>query len=788
MRVKTCGPPLHIYIYNDTPDSCIERDSYVTCATGCQWHMVHTHIAVYTLTVEEDPPSDHTHPKPSSARATKPLPPQPNQENRQSKKPPPLPPFKPKQPPVEQGMNYEVPWDMLHQRSRGDQDCMEEDLPADTYESVGALDVEEMNKNPPPIWRRDGGAPMSPPLHSPGTKRWTLERNKTSNPSQSQDDLLKSYPAQLPTCKPRDKDLLIKRPLPPEPKTSQKNLDSIKTKNTTDKREESGFVGRYDRDDRGSQRRAQKPLPPPVKSKPTATAHAVPGVGMGFNLRNDPKFSQKLQERKEIHSGTDAVSAKRGPVTEGEEEDVPQERYEEIMFTASEETESSNSRVRKSAKKRTAKLPTPPPVMMVENEEGYVDARQAQDYLMFESSSDQRRSHSPVNLPWEQLAPGKPPLQPRTASMMRESSSHDTHNGEGLAEPPTSNPPLPPRGTTSKPKLKKPLPSPSGSVTKKHSPNPSHPVPTAAKRHTVARASSQSPEPVASMKRRDSSPNTPPPLPSRDPIRPAAPVPDSNPSVPKRHPPARNNFTRSQSASPPKPDSGIFEAFTFGTLPEDNASTNSIQPQTSLHHRVPTRDHEDSPPPVPRRHPMASGKHTPDIITMSTKSTTSQTSPSPDQNPLPLPPRGCSPLQEGRPSSISPPVPPRVSVDPPAPQRLLTQSNRHVTDDGSSSSPPPVPDRSTSDPGVTQSNSVESHRLPLTRQGHDRNSASPERHVPSYTHKTKPPPPPKPRKPPPAVVPRPKSFTNSHSVSNNPDNTQVGIVKKPKPLPPPKPR
>ena len=692
-------------------------------------------------TVDED--HDHTHPTPHpSARATKPLPPQPN---RQSNKPPPLPPLKPKQPPVDHGMNYEVPWDML--RQRGDEDCME-DLPADVYESVGALDVDEMNKNPPPIWRRDGGAPISPPSHSPGLKRWTLERKKPSNPSQSQDDLLKSS---------RSNDLLIKRPLPQEP---QKNLD-------------------------GPQRRLQKPLPPPVKSKPTTTAHAVPGagMGMGFNIRNDPKFSQKLQERKQIHGGTDAVKVRHNPVTGGEEEDVPQEGYEEILFTASEEFESPNTHVHKSAAKRTAKSVarrTPPsPVMMVENEEGYVDARQAQDYLTFESSAEQRRSRSPMN--WEQLLPGKPSLQPRTASMMRERDSHDTQNGE---EPPTTDPPLPPRGPTSMPKLKKPLPTPPGPLKRERSTHPSHPRPTSTKVHTVARVSSQSPEPVASMKRRDSTPTSPPPLPSRDPIT----VP--NPSVPKRYPASRNKYTQSQSADspPPKPDSGIFEVLTFGSLPADQTNTDSTQPQTSLHRRVSTREHEESPPPIPRRHPMASGKHTPDITSVTTTKSISQQSPSPDnvdKNPLPLPPRGYSPLEDGRPSSISPPVPPR---DPTVPQRLSTQS-RHVTDDGSSRPLPPVPSRSASDSGVTQNN-VESQRLPVARRGRDPNSASPERHMTSHTHKTKPVPPPKPlptaRKPPPAVLPRPRSFRNGHSVSNNPDNTQVGIARKPKPLPPPK--
>ena len=663
---------------------------------------------------------DRPPPVPSSARPPKPLAHQPFHGN---KKTPPVPPLKPKLPPPIQGDNYEVPWDMLH-KQRKENDCEEEeDLAGGWYESVGIDDLEEMNRNPPPIWRSNLDVRASPP------------------------PLPKSNPLPYKSTKPSER-----KNYEPKFNRLKKSFHSLRPKaEIPEDSQDSGSVS-------SSPQRHSHPvskLLPPVKPKVMATKLLPGAAEVGANLKNDPKFNRKLQERKqELYDSTEIRVSYGSPISE--EEDVPLGKYEEITFSSKEPPSS----VRPQRPITNAK--DPPLVTMIENEEGYIDARQAQDYLSFESSTDRQRSRSPVDL--SQLL-AEPPIPPRDN---------------------TPSPPLPPRGPISKPKLKKPLPR--GQPKKEHSP------------------------PLTS----------PPPLPSRNLINPAAQTRVKTPPVPKRQ-----------------------------------------QKQVTVEEED---DDEDTPPPVPRRHPQASGKHTPE--NKKTQSLKRVLSPENiDKNPLPLPPRRHSPVDEDdSPPSLSPPVPPpRASLSPvphedapPLPQRSMTQLKRRITDHSHNpTSPPPLPTRRVSaDSGIPESNTaLESQGLPAAKQlpraprnafiarskssepeigSHQQNPKKPpwpppkpfpkpsrdsdsdifetitfgatptvdhkntddvhshqkpNRQLNSHAHKSKPPLPTPPKKPP-AVFPR-NNRINKNSLSSSPDHAySAGLGKpiiKPKPLPHPKP-
>ena len=682
---------------------------------------------------------DHPPPVPSSARPTKPLGHHPFHEN---KKRTPVPPLKPKLPPPIQGENYEVPWDMLHkQRKENDwREEEEEDLAGGWYESVGADDLEEMNKNPPPIWRSSQDIRSSPP---PLPSSRGMEK---SHLSQSL-DLLKStlHPGPLPNKSAKPSERKNYEPKLPMFNRVKKSFHSLRPK--AEIPEDSQDSGSVSRSPQRHSHPVSKPLPP-VKPKPSKL---LPGAAeVGACLKHDPKFNQKLQERKqEVYGGADIRISYGSPTNEEDViKDVPQGNYEEITFSSKESPSCLHPQ------RPVKNVEDPPTVAMIENEEGYIDAQQAQDYLSFESSADRQRSRSPVDL--NQLL-AEPPISPRND---------------------TPSPPLPPRGPTSRPKLKKPLPR--GQPTRKHSP------------------------PLTSP---------PPPLPSRNLINPAAQTQvksDDNPPVPRRQ-------------------------LKQAAVEED--------------------EDEDTPPPVPRRHPQASGKHTPE--NKKTQGLKRVLSPEDiDKNPLPLPPRKYSPIEDDSSPSLSPPVPPpRASLSPvphedapPVPHRLMTQPTRQ-DHSHNSSSPPPVPTRR-----VSADSAMESHGLPAPEQptkaphnafiarsksfepeigshhqtpkkppcpppkpspkpsrdsdifetvtfgptpttGHINNTddahshPKPNRQLNGHTTKSKPPPPTVPKKPP-AVVPR-NNRINRNSPCSSPDHAYSAApgkpIIKPKPLPHPKP-
>ena len=614
---------------------------------------------------------------------------------------------------------------MLH-KQRKENDCEEEeeeDLAGGWYESVGVDDLEEMNRNPPPIWRSNQDVRASPPP-LPRSNPLPL---KSTKPSER-----KNYELKVPKFNMLNKSFHSLRPKAETPEDGQ----------------DSGSVS-------SSPQRHSHPVTkpfPPVKPK---APKLLPGAAeVGANLKNDPKFNRKLQERKQEVYGSSEIRVSYGSPA-SEEEDVPLGKYEEITFSSKEPSSSVHP------KRPVTK--DPPLVTMIENEEGYIDARQAQDYLAFESSTDRQRSRSPVDL-GQLLA--EPPILPRDN---------------------TSSPPLPPRGPLSKPKLKKPLPK--GQPKKEHSP------------------------PLIS----------PPPLPSRNLINPAAHIrvkSGDNPPIPRRQ--------QKQVA-----------------VEEDD-------------------EDEDTPPPVPRRHPQASGKHTPENKKIhSPKRVLSPENI--DKNPLPLPPRRYSLVDEDdSPPSLSPPVPPpRASVSPvpcedapPIPQRSMTQLKRRITDHShKSTSPPPIPTRRVSaDSGLPESSTaVESQGLAAPQQpptaprnaffarskssdpeigshqqnpkkppcpppkpfpkpsrdssadifetvtfgatspvGHNtandvHSHQKPNRQSNGHNHKPKPPLP-TPSKKPPAVVPR-NNRINKNSSASSPDHAGLGKpIIKPKPPPPhPKP-
>ena len=464
--------------------------------------------------------------------------------------------------------------------------------------------------------------------------------------------------------------------------------------------------------------------PPPVKPKPS-----IFQGGVGFNLKNDPKFSQKLQERREeIYGGTDRVRF----TSDSDEPDPPLDEYEEVLFTASAEEQA---------------VPK-----LVENDEGYIDVQmpdQPDDYYT-------ERSPSPL------FSTG-PLLPPRQKHDTKHSSNPSLHQQHVEVPAPASK---------NRPALRPPIGTERPGFSDRScsvSPEPVSTFPAKETRRISLPNSPTSPiHPIPISRSFRKSPASPPapPLPSRELIlphpaprrerpphptleenapsgrgRPPMPLPQQDNmrrEVPEREPPTVPSGRR----RPPLPVPPVKQP----PLPKrDKPLPPSLQEET-----------RDSPPPIPRRHPQHSDRHR-----VASQQGIPRRSPAPEiENPFPLPPRAVSPIgdqltiPQSSSSDSAPPVPDRA-LQPLKSHHLRPSSYSWRSDTEeprlelvrSRSSPPP--------PSIVQR---KPHPPPRPESGRPavRNvdASSPVDSPPR--HKPKPPPKPKPTLlPKPNVAPRP---------------------------------
>lgn len=152
------------------------------------------------------------------------------------------------------------------------------------YDDLGVNDsiVYDMNKNPPPVWRPGMDTFMRPPLLPPNRPERSSEPNGSAGSSRI---LSKSpnFPGGLPGER--------RRPLPP-------------------------------------------PKPQPEKKGLATSLRTLGGPGMQmpdlFNLKNDPKFKQKLQEKRQEVYGEGGIVLRGRSISMGEVENMAQVNYESI--------------------------------------------------------------------------------------------------------------------------------------------------------------------------------------------------------------------------------------------------------------------------------------------------------------------------------------------------------------------------------------------------------------------------------------------------------------------------
>ena len=515
-------------------------------------------------------------------------------------------------------------------------DGEEEDLPGGHYEEMD-IDDEELSRNPPPVWP-SGTAPPLPPSR-PQPRKWkrSLERNENYSLLSSEElqengnPNFHGRPLPVPPAKgpgvrnqrtanlspiiERRKPPAVEKRRPPPTAFERSALDSQVHNHERETRRPASY-------EPGG---ARKPLPPPKPqtSAITGTANqSRPGMGFGFNVKNDPRFTQKLEERRqELYGVTDS----RHPDNTFNHQnqpggDYPQENYEEVAFTTAVESFPPPRFPQRNIPERT----TLPPrrqnpgsqlVPSVAAEYSSVDDKpvQPRSYLVV----DDGNGHEDTN---PALFIARPPVQPKSPSLRWE--IEQTLNSEQ---------PQPPARAT-----RNPSPRPHSNFVHSESvPNKSSSKsPEMPRRVAVGRRASDPSSPLAPplpsrlpfsgpvpVPRRGSTPTSPPPLPSRELIHPTTqeemhppaplrkrfplpaisaeegppgtpppPVPrrqrvgggGSGPYIPQRTPTPENERTSPRGPSPNE---------------EQFASTIVVSPPT---HSPPIRDQEAGPP-IPLR-------------------------------------------------------------------------------------------------------------------------------------------------------------------------------------------
>ena len=454
---------------------------------------------------------------------------------------PPIPPPKkpsssPSPPPMIEEAFYEDPQVFMN-KSPKLEDSIEE-----VYDNIDEANaIRDLNKFPPPVWKQGEGLlpPPLPPMTSHPARRYTRSFNQSSEFVQVNEwraAATKRMPEKIQSNKPtvaspkhkkhfgslKDSprmpkhEVKTKPPTPPTKPWKSGSSDDLLTTNSSE------LLG-GGRDGRGTM---------------------TPGIrGVGFNLKNDPKFGKKLQERRqEIYGDTPEKSR---PRSWGHD----QEAYEEVPFTASDDDLLGDQATR--GRRGAGPLNY--------SDEEYVDCQPHEDdegpaaYLEHNSSPERRIGKGPNTLKREEFL-RRPPL------------------------------PLPPHSSAGNPIPK----SPPKKVGSSGSGRP--PVAAALVRPPVASSAAGT--------------NAPPPIPKRGNERPPMPLPgavvdgsddDEAPPVPRRHPHASDKhraFTVGDSNSP----SG-------GLSPPGNAiplPPRSLSPSSSPY---PSPMSGDNAPPLPQRGP-----------------------------------------------------------------------------------------------------------------------------------------------------------------------------------------
>ena len=514
--------------------------------------------------------------------------------------PPPKKPLSSSPPPMIEEAFYEDP-QLIMNRPTKFEDSVEE-----VYDNIDEANaIREMNKFPPPVWKQGDGLqpPPLPPSHP--TRRYTRSFDQSSefvNVDEWKAPKLPKARSKKPTTEspkrkkhfgslkdsprmPKNK-IKTKPPLPPAKPWKAGSSDDLLSTNSSE------LLG----GERGG-----------------GGHGATIGRGMGFNLKNDPKFGRKLQERRqEIYGGTTERSR---PRSWGHD----QEEYEEVAFTASDDDLLDG---RGGAGGRSADLSC--------SDEEYVDCEPHDDdapamYMEHNSTLETRRvgGKGPNTLKREEFLK-RPPLPlpshssagnpiPKSPPKVPAGGRPKVGGGAPFVRPPMASmgfdppPPLPRHGNE-----RPPMPLPGAVVDDKDDEDEAPPVPRrhphASDKHRILNvgdssspSSSWGTENAISLPHRSVSPSTPPypsptsnsnapPLPQRGPRQFDSPSPlPTAPNQPKnkkvKAPPPIIRKQRSLSpedlASPASARSDhVFEPFTFGqgppsiphTLPQTNKS------------------------------------------------------------------------------------------------------------------------------------------------------------------------------------------------------------------------
>lgn len=267
--------------------------------------------------------------------------------------------------------------------------------PQEQYEDL-TFDEGSMMKNPPPVWRADRATPPPLPRGRTPPRRWTKSLERGISPDFSSQTTSASKNIQ-------------KRPLPQIPpedvpanvrglRSSAPVLLPPKSKSGSDLNDNKSQSRSYEADPPiKSKPLPSRSKPAPISSPPVSRRAPPPsgssggGPPLGFNLKNDPKFGKKLQEkREELYGASEAVQHSR----EGNQAPSNDENYDEIGFVGEDPQAAS-------------KLP----VVMQENHEGYIDVMRPDHYSL-------------------QFDPDDPPPQllPKTKTLMKEIDRDVHHN------------------------------------------------------------------------------------------------------------------------------------------------------------------------------------------------------------------------------------------------------------------------------------------------------------------------------------------------------------------------
>lgn len=317
-----------------------------------------------------------------------------------------MPPPKPKRPPEMGQPNYIDPGSEHFENELKSaysvlsptNDLVSQDEPQAAYEEM-EYDTEEMNRNPPPVWK-----PPPSPTSSYSIIYSRVERGKILDPHLAVGGSpLRSRHSPNPEVTPPHKAL----PKPPPYKG-----DAKQHANKPHPLPKQRIVG----------------APPPTKPRVTSPTWAKDQNVMK-NVLNDPNLMGKLHEkRQELYGGIDtqrtSVSSCGSP--------NPMENYEEVCFdlvnnSSEDETASSN------VFSRVTNMTLPPRRHNIGSEAAMLQCppdEKAQAYLSFQPSPTPSPRHSVSDLEpstSEHLSPrlsseAQPPLPPRGAERMREGS------------------------------------------------------------------------------------------------------------------------------------------------------------------------------------------------------------------------------------------------------------------------------------------------------------------------------------------------------------------------------